>query len=176
MKSDFRGELMKNAMQNSSSRKKMNNQADPFSTPANFRAWVYSVIVLQHETGRVSYVAQKYHKTTIKKAASGLTVEKRNNLAEVQLLENEPSFGSSEEFLVFYYDKGTGHECLFKRLRDTFAHGHYGSPRSNWIEIRHRFKGRNDKEDLTRIFGRLKISTLKTLVAYIDTSSRVVFP
>lgn len=156
----------------------MNNRTDPFSTPANFRAWVYSAIVLQHETGRVSYVAQRYHKATIKKAASGLTVEKRNNLAEVQLLENEQSFCSSEEFLVFYYEKRTGHgyECLFKRLRDAFAHGDYGLPRSNWIEIRHRFKGRNDKEDLTRIFGRLRISTLKKLVAYVDTTLRVDAP
>lgn len=149
----------------------MNNQIDPFSTPANFRAWVYSTIILRYETGKVSYVAKKYHKATIKKATSGLTVEKRNNLIAVQLLENEQSFGNSEEFMVFYYDKGTGYECLFKRLRDTFAHGDYGSPRrSGWVEIRYRFKGRNDKEDLTRIFGRLKISTLKMLVAYIDTA------
>lgn len=154
----------------------MNNRTDPFATPANFRAWVYGAIVLQHETGRVSFVAQKYHKATIKKAVFGLAVEKRKNLAEVQLLENEQSFGSSEEFLVFYYDKGTGYGCLFKRLRDAFAHGDYGLPRSNWIEIRHRFKGRNDKEELTRIFGRLKISTLKNLVTYIDTSSRIECP
>lgn len=149
----------------------MNNRINPFATPENFRAWVYSAIVLQYETKKVSYVAKKYHKATIKKAVSGLTVEKRNNLVEVQLLEKEQSFGSNEEFLVFYFDKGTGHECLFKRLRDAFAHGDYGLPRSNWVEIRHRFKGRNDKEDMTRIFGRLKTSTLKTLVAYIDTSS-----
>ncbi|MEQ1488092.1 MAG: hypothetical protein ABL920_06340 [Methylotenera sp.] len=148
----------------------MSVKADPFSAPANFRAWVYEAIILQLETERVRYVDKRYHKATLKKVI-GLTVEMRKNLPDVQSLENEQGFGCSEEFLVFYNDKGTGHECLFKRLRDAFAHGDYGSPSLKWVEIKHRFKGRNDKVELTRIFGRLKIQTLKNLVAYIDTSS-----
>ena len=71
--------------------------------------------------------------------------------------------------MVFYNDKGAGHECLFKRLRDTFAHGHYGSPKSNWVKIRHSYKGRNDKGKLIRIFGQLRISTLRKLILFLDT-------
>ncbi len=145
----------------------MNHQTALFSTPANFRAWAYDAIVLRYETEQVNFVSKRYYKATIKKAV-GLTVEKRNNLAEVQSLN--VSLGFDDEFLVFYYDKGTGYECLFKRLRDTFAHGDYGQPKSNWIEIRHQFKGRNDKTEQLRIFGRLKISTLKKLVEFLDAS------
>jgi hypothetical protein len=105
---------------------------------------------------------------------TGLRVEMRKNLNEVQSIENEGIFRFNEEYLVFYFNKGTTYEVLFKRLRDAFAHGHYGSsPNSNWITIKHEFKGRNDKDNLTRIFGCLKVKTLKKLISHIDCSSPI---
>lgn len=50
------------------------------------------------------------------------------------------------------------------------THGHYGSNKRDRITIRHRYKGSHDKVENIRAFGNMKITTLKNLIAFLDTA------
>lgn len=144
------------------------NTLDPFSTPDSFRSWAYNNIVLKHESGIARILDKKYNKGVLKQNCNVL-VERMDSLSLVDNFVKNSNL-QSEEFMVFYCDKGMGYACLFKRLRDAFAHAHFHSPRNNWVEIGHSYKGRSDRL-ATRLFGRLKIASLKKLVAYIEVSN-----
>lgn len=138
----------------------------PYSLPDNFRAYVYDVVVLALETKRVDILPDNYNKKTLA-SKCGIHVLKLDKLSDVQW--RDQGVWSPEEFLVFY-NEGRGYDCLFKRLRDTFAHGHYWQSKRGWIAVRHRYKTPRDKVENTRLFGNMKISTLRNLVAYLDIS------
>ena len=135
---------------------------NPFSAPADFRAYAYTDIVLVFETKSVRILEARYNKQALHDEC-GLHVLKLCTSDDVQSEVHRK--WSPDEFLVFYND-GRGYECLFKRLRDSFAHGHFCSLRRGWITIRHQYKRRNEKIK-TRLFGNMKIQTLKKLVAFL---------
>ncbi|MDO9011077.1 MAG: hypothetical protein Q7U78_04595 [Gallionella sp.] len=139
----------------------------PYSLSATFRAYAYDEVVLAWETQRVNIISAKFNKKTLEDGC-GLYVLRLDKLSDVQ--RRDEGTWSSDEFLIFHND-GRGYECLFKRLRDTFAHGHYWQSKQDWITIRHRYKGSRDKLPNTRVFGNLRISTLKRMVAFLDTTN-----
>lgn len=141
--------------------------ADPYHAPADFRAYVYDAIVLAWETQRVNIISDTFSKKLLE-SECGLYVLRLDKLGDVQWRDQGAL--SIDEFLIFHND-GRGYECLFKRLRDTFAHGHYWQSKRGWITIRHRYQGVREKMENTRAFGNLKITTLKKLVAFLGTST-----
>jgi hypothetical protein len=138
----------------------------PYTASADFRNYVYNSIVLAWETKRVSINSASYSKSILQRECN-LHVLNLRKLSDVQL--HDQGKWKPEEFIIFY-NEGRGYECLFKRLRDTFAHGHYGQSKRGWITIRHRYKNPREKVENTRVFGNLKVTTLKKLVAFLDTS------
>lgn len=139
---------------------------NPYSLPVTFRNYIYSDVVLAFETKRVIINSSNFNSKVISRDC-GLDVLMISTLAEVHLRECDT--WSKDEFL--YFLKGeSGYSCLLKRLRDTFAHGHFGSSASGWITIRHRYKGRGEKKENTRAFGILRIATLKKLIKFLDQS------
>lgn len=139
----------------------------PCCAPADFRAYVYDAVVLAWETRLVGIVYPTFNKKMLE-SDCGLYVLKLDKLSDVQW--RDQGAWSTDEFLIFHND-GRGYECLFKRLRDTFAHGHYWQSKRGWITIRHRYQGAREKMENTRAFGNLKIITLKKLVAFLGTST-----
>lgn len=133
----------------------------PYSLPATFRAYVYDAVVLAWETERVAIITSNFDKKILH-SDCGLDVLRLDTLGEVQLCEQDTL--PTGEFLIFLKAEN-GYAGLFKRLRDTFAHGHYGLNKQGWITIRHRY------HEKTRMFGNLRISTLKKLVAFLDTTT-----
>lgn len=139
----------------------------PYSLSATFRAYAYDEVVLAWETQRVSIISKTFSKKILE-SECGLYVLKLNKLSDVQ--GRDQGTWPSGEFLIFHND-GRGYECLFKRLRDTFAHGHYWQSKRGWITVRHRYQNTREKVENTRAFGNLKITTLKNLVAFLDTAT-----
>ena len=135
---------------------------DPFTAPADFRAYAYTNIVLAFETKSVRILDARYSKKVLSDEC-GVHVLMLAKLPDVQTEVNRK--WSPDEFVIFY-GEGSGYECLFKRLRDSFAHGHFCTQRRGWITLRHQYKGR-DKKMATRLFGNLKISTLRKLVTFL---------
>lgn len=140
----------------------------PYSAPADFRAYVYDAIVLRWETKNVNIISSRFSKEKLANEC-GLHILMLRNLYDVQQLDD--STWPKKEFLIFHND-GRGYECLFKRLRDTFAHGHYEQNKRAWITIRHRYKGSRDKSPNTRVFGDLRISTLQKMITFLDTTAQ----
>lgn len=136
---------------------------NPYSLPDDFRAYVYDAVVLAWETKRVDIISSKFDKKILH-SDCGLDVLMLDTLAEIQLREQNTL--PAGEFLIFLRTDN-GYTGLFKRLRDTFAHGHYGLNEQGWTTIRHRY------QEKTRVFGNLQISTLKKLVAFLDTATGV---
>ena len=89
------------------------------------------------------------------------------NVSEVERRSASP--WSPDEFMIFYVE-GKGYESLFKRLRDAIAQGHYGLEKRGWISIWHRSQGRNEKICTTRMFARLRQSTIKMLIEFLGRS------
>ena len=143
---------------------------NPYSLPATFRAYVYDAIVLALETHRVDIISSKFDKKILR-SDCGLEVLMLDTLDDVQMRDQD--IWPKDEFLIFLR-KGGGYACLFKRLRDTFAHGHYGLNEKGWITIRHTYKGPKEKVAKTRAFGRLRIKTLKKLVTFLDATSDAI--
>ena len=141
---------------------------NPYSLPPEFRAYAYDSIVLSHESKRVSINTSKFNQESLM-TACGLNVLKLESLEELQIHDSGPL--PPGEFLFFFKRKGDEYAILLKRLRDTFAHGHYESTKRDWITIRHRYKERGEKVENTRAFGNFKITTLKRLVAFLDVAS-----
>lgn len=139
---------------------------NPFDLPEVFRNYLYNNVVLKWETGVISVAPETFSKKSLY-ASLGIRVELVRKLSEVE--RRCSSSWGSDEFIVFYVE-GKGYESLFKRLRDSFAHGHFGSDKRGWIKICHRYKGRSEKQENARLYGRLKQSSLKQLVSYIDRS------
>ena len=138
----------------------------PYSSPADFRAYVYDEVILAWETKRVEIISATFNKKTLE-SDCGLYVLKLDKVSDVQW--RDKGTWPSGEFLIFHND-GRGYECLFKRLRDTFAHGHYAQSKRGWITIKHQYKDRSGIEN-TRIFGNMKITTLKKLVSFLDQAA-----
>lgn len=135
----------------------------PYCAPADFRAYVYDAVVLAWETKRVDIISSKFDKKILH-SDCGLDVLMLETLDEVQLRDQDT--WPSDEFLIFLRDReNSGYAGLFKRLRDTFAHGHYGINEQGWIIIRHRY------QEKTRMFGSIHINTLKRLIAFLDTAN-----
>ena len=137
----------------------------PYRTPADFRAYAYDEVILAWETKRVSIISSTFNKKILE-SECGLYVLRLDKLSDVQW--RDQGAWSTDEFLIFHND-GRGYECLFKRLRDTFAHGHYWQSKRGWITIRHRYEDRSGVEN-TRAFGNLKIATLKKLITFLSTA------
>lgn len=146
---------------------KANKALNPYCAPADFRAYAYNEIILAWETKRVNIITSTFNKKTLE-SECGLYVLRLDKLSDVQW--RDQGAWSTDEFLIFHND-GRGYECLFKRLRDTFAHGHYWQIKRGWITIRHRYQGVREKMENTRAFGSLKIATLKKLVAFLDAAN-----
>jgi hypothetical protein len=138
----------------------------PFDLPEVFRNYLYNNVVLKWEIGVISIIPETFSKKSLHTSV-GIRVELVRKLSEVERRYSSP--WGADEFIVFYVE-GKGYESLFKRLRDTFAHGHYGSDKRGWITICHRYKGRSEKQENARLYGRLKQSSLKQLISYIDQS------
>ena len=138
----------------------------PYNAPADFRAYVCDAVVLAWETKRVNIITSTFNKMTVA-SECGLYVLRLDKLSDVQW--RDKNTWPSGEFLIFHNER-RGYECLFKRLRDTFAHGHYGQKTRGWVNIRHRYQHPRDKGENTRAFGNLKIATLKKLITFLSTA------
>ncbi|WP_146114958.1 hypothetical protein [Malikia spinosa] len=132
---------------------------DPYCLPESFRSYVYEFVVLAWEVKKVEINPEKFSKKDLAEIC-GLYVLKIDKLIEMDRRDQE--VWPTNEFLYFYGgDKVKGYECLFRRLRDAFAHGHYGSCNRGWVEIRHFYKNRGQEKAVPRVFGRVRINTLK---------------
>lgn len=140
---------------------------NPFDVPKAFRNYLYDHVMLAWETDQVSIIPAVFSKKALH-TALGLRVEMVRKLLEVE--KRSTSSWGTDEVLVFYGD-GKGYESLFKHLRNAFAHGDYGLEMQGWVTIWHRHKGTRDKRETTRLYGRLRQTTLKQLVGYLDQSS-----
>ena len=141
---------------------------NPYGTPDNFRAYVYSQIVLAWETQYKHMISPVYAPKTLEAACPPLQIMMLDTLDKVEDESKKQGNNLNDEFLVFH--RATkGYECLFKRLRDTFAHGHYTQQKSDLIEIMHKYQGTKDKTERIRIFGQLKITTLESLVSFLKS-------
>ena len=145
---------------------KIRHLLSPFDVSKTFRYYLYDNVVLAWETDQIAIVTGNFSKRVLN-SSLGLRVEKIKKVSDVDLRSGSP--WGPDEFLV--HGEGGGYEPLFKRLRDTFAHGHFGSERRGWITMCHRYKGGNEKHETTRLYARLKQSTLKQLVSYLDLSN-----
>lgn len=145
----------------------MNKKLDPLSVPPSWRVFLYDSVLLPFETGTLKTKAGNFDAKAIE-ADVGLLTVKKDKLADLQPLEAQYR-NSEDEFLVFYNPEA-GMKSLFERLRDVAAHGHYGFEKTNWIRIRHRF-AYSGKPEATRMFGCLKIQTLKNLVQFINVAA-----
>lgn len=134
---------------------------DPYRTTVAFREYVYSEVILAWETERVDIISSKFDKKILH-STCGLDVLMLDTLGDVHQCEQD--IWPTGEFLIFLRTDN-GYSGLFKRLRDTFAHGDYGLNEHNWITIRHRF------QEKTRMFGTLQITTLKKLVVFLDKAN-----
>ena len=134
---------------------------NPFGLPSTFRAYVYNTVVLAWEMQCVDIISSKFDSKTLH-SDCGLDVLRVKTLNDVQLYDL--ATWPTNEFLIFLRTDN-GYTGLFKRLRDTFAHGHYGLHKQGWITIRHRYHGK------TRMFGNLRISTLKKLVVFLGKAN-----
>ena len=152
-------------------RMKQEEPLAPYLLPSTVRLYVYDSIVLAWETKQVTIIKESFSKKKLEEKC-GLYVLKIDKLSELKRRDQEP--WQTGEFLCFYND-GRGYECLFKRLRDTFAHGHYGLYKRGWITIRHRYKGRGDMEATTRAFGRFRTDTLKKLAKYLNKNDELKY-
>ncbi len=142
---------------------------DPFDLTEPIRSYLYNNVVLKWEVGAISVIPETFSKKTLH-TSIGVRVELVRKLSEVERRCSSP--WGADEFIIFYVE-GKGYESLFKRLRDAFAHGHYGSDKRGWITIWHRYKGRSEKQENARLYGRLKQSSLKQLVSFIDQTDFV---
>ena len=143
----------------------MNKPTDPLNTPLTWRAFLYNDILLQWETKVVNIRTEVYNKKAIANNI-GLLVVKKSNLAEMRAVEEEYR-RSTSEFLVFYANS-KAYEALFKRLRDTVAHGHYAADGKGWLNMRHCYQDRGEKKPSPRLIGHMKFSTLKQLVKFVS--------
>lgn len=141
-------------------------QFSPFQVPKYFRHYLYDHVVLAWETGQVSIIPDNFSKKILN-ATLGFRVEKLKKVSDVE--RRSSSNWGPDEFLVFQ-GEGQGYQSLFKRLRDSFAHGHYGLEKRGWITIYHRYKGRSEQLETTRLFGRIRQTTLAQLVGYLNQS------
>lgn len=140
---------------------------NPYSLPATFRAYVYDAVILAKETQSVNINTSTFNKNVFLNDCE-LNLLMVETLDEVQLHDLFP--WPEGEFFIFHRGKENGYSVLFKRLRDTFAHGDYESRNRDWITIRHRYKGDHEKTENTRAFGNFKITTLKKLIKFLDQS------
>ncbi len=140
---------------------------NPFDVPKALRNYLYDHVMLAWETDQVSIIPAVFSKKDLH-TSLGLRVEMVRKILEVE--KRSTSSWGPDEFLVFYGD-GKGNASLFKHLRNAFAHGDYGLEKRGWITIWHRYKGPRDKRETTRLYGRLRQTTLKQLVGYLDQSN-----
>ncbi len=145
---------------------KSNYSLNPFDVPATFRSYLYDQIVLRYETKKIFINQGDFNKKCIE-GIGGIEVINVRKLSDMERFVN--SYRGAGESLIFYTE-GRGYECLFKRFRDSFAHGHYGSDKRGWITVWHRYKGGKDGMEVTRLFARLRQTTLKELVDFLDLS------
>ncbi len=142
----------------------MIKKLDPMSVPPSWRVFLYDSIVLPFETGTLKTRSGNFDTKAIKADVSLIAI-KKDKLADLQPLEAQ--YKDSEiEFLIFH-NPDSGMKSLFERLRDVAAHGHYTLEKHDWIRVRHRF-AYPGKPEATRMFGCLKIQTLKKLVTYLN--------
>jgi hypothetical protein len=145
---------------------------DPFSLSASIRAFVYNSIVLKFETGEVRINQKKFNKKELNDFF-GFEILSMRKLTEVQNATAGKKI--SGEFLIFYVE-GKGYECLFKRLRDTFAHGHFEKGKRGWLTLCHQYRGENNKKEQVRLYGQISYSSLKKMVNFLDLSNSENFP
>ena len=139
---------------------------NPFNVSKAFRNYVYDHVVLAWELDQVSITSSDFSKKVLYNSI-GLRVEKVQELSEV---ERHSMFSwDADEFLIFY-GRGQGYQLLFKRLRDSFAHGDYGLDERGFIKIWHRYKSPNEKSENTRLVARLRQSKLKQLINFLGRS------
>lgn len=139
---------------------------NPFDIPKVFRNYVYDHVILAWELDRVLIVSSAFSKKDLYDSV-GLRVEKVRDLSEVERRSMSP--WGTDEFLIFF-GKDKGYEPLFKRLRDSFVHGDYGLDERGFIKIWHRYKGRGEKSENTRLFAVLRQSKLKKLIDFLGQS------
>lgn len=136
---------------------------DPLASTLRLRTFGYDSIVLAWEVDRARVTKATFDRKWLSDSI-GFDFTNLKTLPEVKEAESQNC--EDQEFLVFHIDS-KGYECLAKRLRDTFAHGHYEETTKGMVTIRHRFKGRNDKVPMTRIFGRIRVANLKRLIGFL---------
>ena len=147
----------------------MNNSKslNPYSVPPEFRAYLYDSVILAKETKSVKLNVTTFDRNTVLERC-GLDVLMVESLDELQL--HDLCEWPAGEFLLFLKGKVGGHEVMFKRLRDSFAHGHYESMDHQWIAIRHRYQTSKKQEEMTYAFGCMKLATLRKLIAFLGSS------
>lgn len=128
-------------------------QNNPQAISAVLRHQLYDHVLLAWETKQVQINPARFNKKAISEQC-GLEVVGKKKLADVeqQLGQRGVQNKNRQEQIVFYY-KDSGHQSLFKSLRDVVAHGHYGQPQNGWVSIFHRYQGSRDKYPRVRIFG-----------------------
>ncbi len=136
------------------------SELNPFGLSEDLRNYFYNKVVLSWEMGVSNIRSDRYNKRNLS-ADVGFRVE---NFKKISDLERRVScLNDSSEFLIFHIE-GKGYECLFKRLRDAFAHGHYGCGKSDWVTIFHRYKSRGQKVEQIRLLAKLHQSSIKKLI------------
>ena len=143
----------------------MTDTMNPLTTPTVWRSVLYERVLLPWETGSVQIRPDAFNKKSIE-TALGLYVLRKTKLSELKAASMQ--WRNCPGQVLLFYSDGKGYESLFKALRNVVAHAHYTLERSGWIYLRHEYQKRGSSEGALRLFARMKFSTLKGLIQYLN--------
>jgi hypothetical protein len=134
------------------------------STPPDWRSYLYDKILIPVECEAVKFSNDKF-KTAPTKEKHGIEIRYAKTLEDTEKIKCPYSSG---EFLVYHCGKhntkpfNEHYKYLLKTLRNVVAHADYQQGPKGWLQISHRY------HDKLKIHGKMKLSTLKKLISYIN--------
>lgn len=137
----------------------MTDRRAALAVSAEWHRFLYRSVLLEWETSVQHRTA--FPRFNGNKPLCGVTLVKLDTVQAVDaaFLE-QTSLPKTAERLTFY-SSGVALKNLFALLRNCVAHAHFSSPRRGWIAFHHQHQGK------TRLFGQLRFSTFKTLIAVL---------
>jgi hypothetical protein len=139
----------------------MSSVLDPNSVPVDWKRYLYCSILLPWETNlQHKEVFPRFGRN---RPSVSVRLQNMVSLRDVELaLHGHLGGNNKQSFIIFYCGKDQAYRALFKLLRKCVAHGHYGCANRVKIAFRH-YHG-----EKLRLFGSLKFSELKEIIAFVS--------
>lgn len=127
--------------------------------------FLYRSVLLEWETSVLHRTA--FPRFNSRKPLCGVSLVKVETLRDVEAaFAARTARDKTEQYLVFH-SSDQALKGLFGLLRNCVAHAHYSNPRRGWIAFHHQHQGK------TKLFGQLRFSSLKALIAQLLATSYV---